>query len=1012
MKGHINIYSCYSFQNSSILIDDLCKQASKLGLESLALTDTNNMYGALEFYLKAKKYNLKPIFGVEASVSIEGEIYPFTILAKDLIGYKDLIRIVSRINLNEPKCISMDALSIYKEHLFIIAGKESIIHRLIKKNMVDQAVVYINKFKEVFKEYFYVAVFNYQDESEKLTTKTIQSLSQLHNFKVCGSNEVRYLERKDALTVELLKASKEGMVLDNLNVLNDEKYLKSGYEMDMMFSKDIINNTDFILDMCNVELDHEKHLPKYPLEKGTAKEYLFELCKVGLKKRFNNQTIPQDYKDRLIKELKVINKMGFNDYFLIVFDYVRFAKRNNILVGPGRGSAAGSLVSYVLGITNVDPIKYDLLFERFLNEERISMPDIDIDFQDDRRDEVVEYVTKKYGQDHVAQIVTFSTYGPRTAIRDLGKVIGLPLPKLDMIAKLVPTGPKDKKSVQQMYNESNRFQQLVTSARYLDKILPAIDLVEKLPRNISMHAAGVILSGDNLFDVVPLTKGPSNSVVTQYSKNYIEEVGLLKMDFLGLKNLTIISNIVKDVKDNQGIDININNISLDDKKTYKLLREGNTLGVFQLESTGMTNTIIKMKCDCLNDIIAALALYRPGPMKFIGNYLDRKFKKEKVTYPLECLKDILEPTYGIIIYQEQIMQVATRVAGFSLSKADILRKGMSKKSISTLSNMKAEFIEGSINNGFTKEEGEKVFDLIERFANYGFNKSHSVAYGIIAYQLAYLKAHYPLEFYCALLTNDQSSERNKLLCKQEMLKQGIKLLPPSVNKSKDRFTSEDGNIRFSLLAIKGFGGAAYSVVETKRQDGPFKSVADFLYRLDGKLTSTNIDALIYSGSFDEFDKNRLNIIHNYPRILQYVEMKADNDDTSEPIYENVGEDKNLRLQKEREVLGVYLSNHPLTTIKAKYKTCTDINRLSEFVDKKVNVVMQLTRVQYYTDKKGQEMAFIEGNDDTGSLSGVVFASQFSMYKSIIQRGFVLLVNGKITFKNGLSITVDKMEKIK
>lgn len=712
--------------------------------------------------------------------------------------------------------------------------------------------------------------------AKKINERLI-ALSLLENIPVCVSNEVRYLDSKDAYTLELLQAFSKGSILELDHVpVTDQLYLKSSYEMESIFDKKYIENTNYIITLCNATIPvHQMHLPKYPVPKnGKASEYLRQLCIVGLKKRFKGEQIKTIYLERLKKELNVITKMGFDDYFLIVFDYVRYAKINKILVGPGRGSVAGSLVAYVLGITNVDPLKYDLLFERFLNEERISMPDIDIDFQDDRRDEIVAYVTNKYGQDHVAQIVTFSTYGPKVAIKDLGKVLKVPLPKLELLAKNIPTNYKNRKSAKEVYETSYNFQSMVNKDPALLKIMPAVFTVEKLPRNISTHAAGVVLSNDPLDQVVPLVKGPNDGIMTQYSKDYIEEVGLLKMDFLGLKNLTIIDYMIKDIERNYDIKININEIDLDDQKTYRLISSGDTFGIFQLESPGMKNLLIKMKCNCLDDIIAAIALFRPGPMANIPAYIARKNGQEPITYPLECLKPILSSTYGIMIYQEQIMQVARKVAGFSLAKADILRKAVSKKTVSLMTSMKSEFITGAINNGFSEEEGNKVFDLIEKFANYGFNKSHSVAYGYVAYWLAYLKANYPLEFFSALLSNEQSSDSSKISCIQEGRKYGIRLLPPSINYSTNRFKVEDGNIRYSLLAIKNVGYAGYLAIVEERKKGLFKDIFDFVSRMESsKLNSKMIDSLIMAGAFDEFKLNRSTIKENLHKITEYVQLK-------------------------------------------------------------------------------------------------------------------------------------------
>lgn len=633
MLGHLQVYSAYSFQNSTILIEDLCKKASDLHYEALALTDKDNMFGVMEFTRSCQKYGIKPIYGLEASVEIDHEIYPLLLLAKDTIGYFNLVKITSIISLSDNKAITLENLSLYQEHLFVLSAcKEGIIERLLLKELESEVLKYLRLFKNSFK-FFYVCLQNHGLAMQKKINERLSALALLENIPVCVSNEVRYLESKDAYTLELLQAFTKGVTLDiNHELITDQLYLKSSYEMESSFDKKYIENTNYIVTMCNVTIPtHQMHLPKYPIPKnGNTSEYLCQLCIVGLKKRFKGENVDPKYLKRLKKELDVITKMGFDDYFLIVFDYVRYAKVNKILVGPGRGSAAGSLVAYVLGITNVDPLKYDLLFERFLNEERISLPDIDIDFQDDRRDEIVEYVTNKYGQEHVAQIVTFSTYGPKVAIKDLGKVLGVPLPKLELLAKNIPTSYKNRKSAKEVFETSYNFQSMVNKDPALRKIMPAVFMVEKLPRNISTHAAGVVLSSEPLDQIVPLVRGPNEGIITQYSKDYIEEVGLLKMDFLGLKNLTIIDYIIKDIEKNYQIKININEIDLHNKKTYQMISRGDTFGIFQLESPGMKNLLIKMQCDCLDDVIAAIALFRPGAMANIPSYIARKKDKKQL----------------------------------------------------------------------------------------------------------------------------------------------------------------------------------------------------------------------------------------------------------------------------------------------------------------------------------------------------------------------------------------------
>lgn len=1017
MLGQIQVYSSYSFQSSTILIKDLVKKASDLHYEALALTDKNNMYGALEFADLANSYGIKAIFGIEASIEINSEIYSLLLLARDRQGYFDLVKITSMICLSERGAITIDVLAKYSNHLFVISAcKEGIVERSLLKELEDEAKKYLELFKQTFK-YFYVGIQNHNIAMQQSLNKKMIALATLLNIPICATNEVRYLNQDEAYTLDLLQASKKGMTLDiDHQVLTDQLYFKSSYEMESIFDKSYIENTNDIIRLCNVTIPrNQMHLPKYPVPKdGNASEYLKQLCLVGLKKRFKGAMVPDVYLKRLQKELKIINKMGFDDYFLIVFDYVRYAKMNKILVGPGRGSAAGSLVAYVLGITGVDPLKYDLLFERFLNEERVSMPDIDIDFQDDRRDEVVKYVTEKYGREHVAQIVTFSTYGPKMAIRDLGKVLKVPLPRLELLNKNIPTGPKNRKSAREVYESSYYFQSMVNKDPALSKIMKSVFIVEKLPRNISTHAAGVVLSNDNLDQVIPLVKGANNGIVSQYSKEYIESVGLLKMDFLGLRNLTTIDYIIKDIALNHGIEININDINLNDKKTFTMLSRGDTFGVFQLESQGMTNLLVKLKCSCLEDIVSALALYRPGPMASIPSFIARKDGKEKVTYPIECLEPVLKSTYGIILYQEQIMQSAQLVAGFSLAKADNLRKAISDKNVAKMESMKTEFVQSGVANGYSETDATHVFELIEKFADYGFNKSHAVVYGYIAYWLAYLKANYPLEFFSALLSSEQNSDSAKLSCLQEGKKYGVELLAPSINYSTDRFKVEDGNIRYSLLAIKNVGYAGYKAIEQERKNGLFKDIFDFISRMESsKLNSKMLDSLIMAGAFDEFKLSRTTIKNNLHKIIEYAELKNSLGIDEPPILTIERDDKFKSLEEEKLVLGVYLTMHPIALIKNNLAgPIVNLNELSKYINKTVRVVMSLSRVKVIIDKKGQEMCFVDGYDETGEVDAVVFASSFQVLKKILVRGEICLIEGKVNYRDKLSLVINYAKSVR
>ena len=1017
MFGHLQVYSGYSFQQSTILIKDLVLAAKEKHLDALALTDKNNMFGAMEFSEACLQNGIKPILGMEASVLIDGQIYPFILLAIDDQGYFDLVHICCEVNLSSDRAIALDQLALYHEHLYVISGLEDgIVERHVAKEMEDEAIKYMRLFQKLFHDHYYIMLQNHHLKMQEKGNERMMSLARYVKVKVICSNEVHYLKKQDALAVDLLQASAQGITLDaQYEPLTQEKYLKDEKEMERLFPPEIIEETRHVCTTCKATIPlNEKYLPTYPVpHQGKAVDYLRSLCHVGLKKRFQNQEIPVTYQKRLLYELKIIHEMGFDDYFLIVWDYVRWAKVQKIQVGPGRGSAAGSLVAYVLGITNIDPLRYDLLFERFLNPERVSMPDIDIDFQDDRRDEVIRYVIDKYGKDHAAQIVTFNTYGPRVAMKEMGKVMGVPLPRLELIAKMIPTSPKNKKTITQMYQSSAQFQSLINQDQRLKKIVGATSIIEHLPRNISTHAAGVILSKRILHEVVPLVVGPTSTLMCQYSKDYIETAGFLKMDFLALKNLTMLDYICKDIEQNQKIKIVLNEMPLDDQNTYRLISKADTFGVFQLESYGMRHLLRQMKPYCFDDIVAAIALFRPGPMENIPTYLKRRSHQEKVVYPLKELEPILKSTYGIMVYQEQMMQVAQKMAGFSLAKADILRKATSKKETELMHSMKEEFIAGCLKNGFSQEKAEEVFGLIEKFADYGFNKSHSVAYAYVAYQLAYLKANYPLYFFASILSNELSSENTKVHCIQECKAYHVRILPPSVNQSQARFMVEEGHIRYSLLAIKNVGYAGYKAIIEERQKGLFKDIYDFMMRMENShLSKKMLESLVDAGALDEFGLSRQTILKNLDAIRDYGHLKENLGIEEKPVLTIYQDHLEEKLNREKAVLGVYLSMHPLELKKQKIKVSyVNVSSLDEYVHRTVNVVVQLQRVKNITDRKGQEMCFIEAMDETGSLDGVVFASRYKDIGMMLKKGNICLIQGRVDMKDKLSFIVDKARVI-
>ena len=1009
MFGHLQVYSAFSFQESTLLVSDIVKKAIDLHMDAVALTDSN-MYGMIEFYKLCTKNNIKPILGLQAMINVEEEAYPFILLAIDTNGYYALCRYSTLNSTNQT--IDIHDLIKDKDHLYVLTpGNQGLIERLISKDLNQTALRYLSQFDEWFDGHFCINLHKHSIEMQNIVNDKLLSFANMLNIKVVCSNNVAYLSSEDAYALDLINASKNENKLDLNHIpVTNQRYFKSEAEMKELFDESIIASTSALIDTIHATIPLDVwNLPSYPVPQNKdAYAYLKQLCITGLKKRFNGKQVPRQYVERLKHELQIINEMHYNDYFLIVWDYVRYAKTQGILVGPGRGSAAGSLVSYVLGITNCDPLKYDLLFERFLNPERVSMPDIDIDFQDNRRDEVIDYVIQKYGQEHVCGIVTFNTYGPRVAIKDLGKVLNVPLVKLDRLSSMVPTNPKNKKSAYAMYHESAAFYQAVNAEEAYQKMIHAVFLAERLPRNISQHAAGIILSKTPLSSLVPMVIGPSDTLMTQYSKDYIEDVGLLKMDFLGLRNLTTIDYILKMIEKNKGIKLNLNNIDFNDPKVFELIARGDTFGVFQLESEGMKQLLVKMKVDRFDDIVAANALFRPGPMDNIPLYLDRKQGKTKIDSLDPSIDHILKSTYGIIIYQEQIMMIATTFASFTLGKADTLRKAVSKKGTSLMLSMKDEFIEGAIHNGHSSKKAEEIFALIEKFANYGFNKSHSVAYSYIAYQMAYLKVYYPLEFFAALISSEAGSDSSKLSLIHEGKRYGVELLPPSINKSTNRFEVEGENIRYSLTAIKNVGLSAYQEIKRVR---PFLDLYDFFIKIeDTKINDKVIESLIDAGALDEFNYDRKLMKGNIEELRKYASLKAELGIDEKPILRDLQDSKYEKLELEKNVLGIYLSKHPLVLYKEKYgKPLADVGNYSKFIGEKVISIVSIQRIKVIRDKKGQDMCFIGIYDESGNCDAVLFNNEYSRYKDILKRNAVYIVEGKISMKNNLSMNISKMK---
>ncbi|MBU4455147.1 DNA polymerase III subunit alpha, partial [Patescibacteria group bacterium] len=911
---HLHVHSHYSLLDGLAKIDDLVNRAKEDGAEALALTDHGVMYGVIEFYQKCKKAGIKPIIGVEAYLAPGSRLdkntrsdeknYHLVLLAKNNEGYNNLIKLTSIAHMEGFYYKPRVDWEVLKEHcqglIAMSACLAGEIPRLIVAGKMDKAKKRISEYQELFgKENFYLELQDHPNlEHQAEVNKKLIQLSKESGAPLVATNDVHYLNKDDDEAQDVLlclQTKKKKEDRDRMSMVGENYSFRSTGEMTKTFkdTPQAIENTVKIAGECNLEIElGQTHLPSFQVPGGkSADEYLTELCIEGMAKRYgyDKEKIIKSYREfakneesgeknsdgeilrqkleRLNYELSVIKKMGFSPYFLIVADFVNWAKNNNIVVGPGRGSAAGSFVSYLAGITNLDPLEYDLLFERFLNPDRISMPDIDLDFADIRRDEVIRYVEEKYGQDHVAQIITFGTMAARAAIRDVGRALDYPYDYCDKLAKMIPMFSKIKQALE-IVGELKEIYRTEEAAR---KIIDYAKRLEGVARHASTHACGVLITKNPLTDYVPLQYASSSdrTIVSQYSLHPVEDLGLLKMDFLGLKNLTIIESAIKIIKNTRGLEINIDKIPLDDKGAYKLLQEGETTGIFQLESSGMKRYLRELKPTEFEDIIAMVSLYRPGPMEWIPNYIAGKQGRKKPQYLHPKLEPILSKTYGVAIYQEQVMQMARALAGFSMAEADVLRKAVGKKIPKLLSEQKEKFIDGCVKNGIASQLAEKIFSFIEPFAGYGFNRSHGACYALIGYQTAYLKANWPTEFMAALLTSDQENIDRIAIEIEECRYMGIEVLPPDINQSfasftvitsgtvKNKIVSRDekaNTIRFGLKAVKNIGNNIVDVIINERKkNGPYQDITDFLERVNDKdLNKKSLESLIKCGSFDQF----------------------------------------------------------------------------------------------------------------------------------------------------------------
>ena len=1047
---HLHVHTEYSLLDGACRIDKLVKRAAELGQKAVAITDHGVMYGVMDFYKAAKKAGVKPIIGCEVYVAEKsrfdmgpsaGESYHLVLLCKDMTGYKNLIYLDSMAfteGFYKHPRIDWQLLEKHSEGLICLsaclAGQ---VQRLLLEGRYDDAKECALKYSRLFGSgNYYLELQDHGLEEQKEINRQLIRLSQETSIPLVATNDAHYITREQADMHDVLlciQTGKKQEDTERMKFEGTEFYIKDGDEMLSLFPDhpEAMANTVKIADMCRLEFEFGKHyLPKFPLEEGQTADQVFrDKCIAGYKERYSDN--PQGYRERLDFEMDMIKQMGFVDYFLIVGDFIAFARQKGIPVGPGRGSAAGSMVAYCLYITNVDPMKYSLYFERFLNPERVSMPDIDIDFCYMRRQEVLDYVVEKYGSDCVSQIITFGTMAARASVRDVGRVLGMSYAEVDVIAKLIPQEPKMtlKKAMEvssdlrTYYDDDPRVKRLIDMAMEL----------EGMPRNASTHAAGVIIAADSVYKYVPLAKNDTG-VVTQYTMTTLEELGLLKMDFLGLRNLTILDDAVKLAK-NRGADIDIDKIDYDDQDVYDMISKGDTEGVFQLESSGMTNLAVSMKPRSIDDITALIALFRPGPMASIPLYVYRRSHPDKVEYKHPLLKNILSVTYGCTVYQEQVMEIFRLLAGYSLGRADVVRRAMAKKKMDVLLSERETFVHGSekegikgcVANGVPEQTANEIFDEMIDFANYAFNKAHALAYAVLSYQTAYMKYHYPKEYMAALLTSvlGQGTKVAEYIsyCREH----GINIIPPDINRSFADFSVYGDSLSFGLAGVKNVGRSFVDkLVEERTRNGQFKGLEDFCRRMSGEeLNKRAVESLIRSGAFDSFGFKRAYLIQNYMRVMDAVsDDRRRNIEGQMDLFGMGGEEKssfdtdmapNERVKEfgkkellamEKEVTGFYISGHPMDELSglAKKAGAVPVSKIMEQEDGASSypdgsycaMCGIISSVKLKTTKNNTNMAYVVMEDVTGSIEMLMFEKTLESAGHILSPDNAVLVYGRVS----------------
>ncbi len=1045
---HLHVHTEYSLLDGSAKIKELVQRTKELGMDSIAITDHGAMYGAIEFYKAALEAGVKPIIGCEVYVAPESRLmkdsknsanYHLVLLAENNEGYQNLIKLVSYGFIDgfyyKPR---IDKELLRKHHKGIIASSACLAGE-VARNIIN---VSYEKAKEVALEYldifgegnFFLELQDHGMREQKQVNMALVRMSEETGIPLIATNDSHYIYKEDADPHDILlciQTAKTVLDEDRMRYEGGQFYVKSPEEMYDLFSyaPQALENTAKIAERCNVSFRfHELKLPQFDVPQGkTANQYLREVCQAGFQEKYPEGKA--ELRERLEYELSTIENMGYVDYFLIVWDFIKYAKDNGIIVGPGRGSAAGSMVSYCLSITTIDPLKYDLIFERFLNPERVSMPDIDIDFCYERRQEVIDYVIRKYGEDHVAQIITFGTMAARAAIKDVGRALAMPYADVDRISKMIPTelGITIQKALTMNPDLQKAYETEEDTHRLIDTSLR----LEGLPRHSSTHAAGVVICKEPVVEYVPLSAN-EGQVNTQYTMTLLEELGILKMDFLGLRTLTVIQNAVQEVERIHGIKIDIDNIPDDDETVYQLISQGKTEGVFQLESAGMKQFMRELQPKRLEDLIAGISLYRPGPMDFIPKYVKGKNNPEKIQYTHKSLEPILENTYGCIVYQEQVMQIVRDLAGYSLGRSDLVRRAMSKKKASVMAEERKNFVygvgdevPGCVKNGIPAEAAEKIFDEMTDFAKYAFNKSHAACYAVVGYQTAWLKAHYPVEFMAALMTSVMDNAGKVSSYIEECKKMGIALLPPDINEGYGHFSVSDGKIRFSLAAIKNVGrGVVNALVDERNRGGIFQSMTEFCNRMEtGEINKRCFESLIKAGAMDSLGGARSQYMAIYKSILDGIGQARKNNiegqlnlfelDMGEESYQLQDDLPNVaefvprdKLAMEKEVLGIYVSGHPLAEYGDSLRRKTSHSSMDflpaeegeerqQIADEtKVIVGGMIAGVSVKYTRNNDKMAFLTLEDFQGMIEIIVFPKVYQQFSELLQEEAVILVKGR------------------